>query len=385
MSMVLGPGDGPGVYHASEAGSAGASAAIVDIGWVIFAVTNGTILATKALGLDGNGYSVVFHDTALHDKSCTISESGTVTTINYTSGDPTQATPSSTLEGAFASSVNFTVQHADTTSTRSYGTTGLTTVIVAVNGTTAMATAGDVAMQVDTGGTANPIPALVNDIPQMRVHWWAKSAGGGAVAPWSVASAGTGATGSNAVTDDKHPLSRAYSPGTTSTGRFGLSWSGQVVFDTTGHVWRYETRFQIPTISNGTDTFTFSAGFHDATAAVDAVDGAYVKIESNAAAALQCMTSANSVRTTTSSGVTIVAGTWYRVVIVVTNVTKVEFYVYAEGSAFPSSPTVTITTNIPTAAARATAVTAQNIKSLGTTARPVNVHYQLVSHDRLAA
>jgi len=388
---MLGPFDGPGLVHADTEGNQGAVHAIVDLGFILFGVTNGTVLAAKSFGASGNGYTVTVTADRPNDGSCTISEAGTALTIHYDNNPDVlnpSGTTSATVETALASSTLFTVLHADATSTRDWHNGGANfsgTRMTSINGYNATGNAGDAAVQVDDGGTTNPLAAYASFAPQPRVVFWDTNIGNGTSAPFSVANGGTGAAGSFTISDDQHPMSRQYITGTTSTGRWGLIWNTPAVFDTAGHQWRYECRFQIPTLSNATDQFNFTAGFTDVLTAIDAVDGAYIKIDSQAAANFQCVTSANSVRTTTDSGIAAVAGTWYRVVIIVTNVTKVDFYIYAEGSSFPSSPTATITTNIPTGTTRASAVGAGVLKSVGTTSRGVFVQYQLTAHDRLAA
>lgn len=246
-------------------------------------------------------------------------------------------------------------------------------------------TRGDVGIQVDDGSTASPAPAYADAVPTMRTMWWIKETPGTANGPYTSAVSGTGAVAPVAAIDGAHSCVKTLTTGTTTTGRAARSYAPGYCFDTGGHVFRSDFKFRIATISGATDTFNLSGGHHDALTAIDAVDGAYIKIDSNSNTAIQCVVSSNSTRTTTSSAVTLVAGTWYRIVIIVVNVTRVDFYVVAEGSAWPAAPTVTITTNIPTAAARATATGCGILKSAGTTSRTADVAYQELDHDRLAA
>lgn len=161
-----------------------------------------------------------------------------------------------------------------------------------------------------------------------------------------------------------------------SVGTPWLTFSGT----TANHV--YESRWLIDTLSTGTDQFDWRSGFGDVVTGGESVDGAYVHIDSQVDAQLQCVTRANSVETRTDSGITINAGTYYNVEILVIANTSVEFRIWAVGGARPSSATVTISTNIPSGTTRAMGILAALNKTVGTATRLVRMHYQVAAHDR---
>ena len=142
--------------------------------------------------------------------------------------------------------------------------------------------------------------------------------------------------------------------------------------------WTYETVFYIPTLSAGLQNFVVRLGFIDSVTGAS-VDGAWMEIASHTDGQMQCKTSANSVVTTTASGVTISAATWYRARIVVTNDTSVSFYLAADGAL--GAAVATHTTNIPTGAGREFGAGIQYNKTAGTTARTVSYTYQFCSRD----
>lgn len=130
----------------------------------------------------------------------------------------------------------------------------------------------------------------------------------------------------------------------------------------------------IPTLDNGTDTYRVTMGAHDATSAVDATDGYYLKYNLGVnGTGFVFVTSANGTRTTTSTGVTVVAGVWYRVKIQLTNNTTVSCYLVPDVNGWDYGAAVaTNTTNIPTGAGRETSSSSISIlKSAGTNSRSV--------------
>ena len=198
---------------------------------------------------------------------------------------------------------------------------------------------------------------------------------------------GSGATNSATTADATHQLFRALSAAASggraarvyNTANFGI----QIQFGAASSSWTYECEFQIPTISDGTDTFVNHLGFLD-TLTGASVDGLYLEIDSNADAQAQFITRANSAETKTDTGVTIVAGTWYRLRIVVTNNTTVSCYLATEGSALGAA-VATHTTNIPTGSSRLVGFGANHRKTAGSGSRVINYTYQGAIHDRLAA
>lgn len=383
---ILGPNEGPGLYHVAPTLVAGAEQGFLGLGvdqnvlGSSVLAASGTVVVPSAPNDQAYDISVVANATNV----CSVTASGRAVTISFIAnpnGFSLTPSTSANIETAINASGILKVLTPDGTPSRTFAAGAIG---AAQNLAPGIAASGlgssDVAKQVDTG-LATPLGGLDVDVPPMLSNYWLRS-GAGIVNPFVTNNVG----GANplAIVDSSHPASRQFLTGTTTTGAACLTFTGVIIFDTTSHTWRYETRFMIPTLSNGTDTVNLTIGFQDTTTAIDGVDGAYVKVDSNTAPNFQCVTSANSVRTTTDSGIALVANTWYRLVIVVTNATSVAFYLHPEGSALPSTPTVTITTNIPTGATRRTQATFLWLKSAGTTSLTCWYAYQLIDMDRLS-
>lgn len=89
-------------------------------------------------------------------------------------------------------------------------------------------------------------------------------------------------------------------------------------------------------------------GFHDSTTSSLPVDGAYINITTTT---LSGKTTNNSTASTTGTSYTLTVGTWYRCKIVVnSNATRVDYYLYAENGTLLW--TDYLLTNIPTTAGR---------------------------------
>jgi hypothetical protein len=100
---------------------------------------------------------------------------------------------------------------------------------------------------------------------------------------------------------------------------------------------------------------TIRAGFVDTASISDAVDGAYIEMAQvgGVDGVIVGKTASNSVRSTTGTSYTLATNTWYRLRIVVnSDATRVDFYLYSEAGALLW--TDNLTTNIPTAAGRET-------------------------------
>ena len=244
---------------------------------------------------------------------------------------------------------------------------------------------GDVISQADKGDAAEE-PRWTDDVPRPVRAMYSYDVGvaGAAGADWAGSVSGAG-SGRNAIADATHQMKWELNTGTASGGRasshlvIGTAW---VVLGS-APVWRYWSKFKIPILTDGTQTFGFSLGFNDSNTADDGTDGCYFRLSSADAGNLQAVTSSNSVRTVSTTGLTVAADTWYLVEIVVNaNAATVDYYVWAEGTAKPNTPTVTISTNIPTGTSRGAAARANIVKTAGTTARTAQVAYQVPSLDR---
>lgn len=167
------------------------------------------------------------------------------------------------------------------------------------------------------------------------------------------------------------------STGTNAAGRTAIH-SDLSCIRLGGGIWFYETAFNIATLSTSSERYQWLVGFIDTATAANQVDGAYVLYDeggvssgSTAAAYFQSVTSSNSTRTFNSSHTqnTVSASTWYRIGVEVNaDASSVSFY--KDGTSF-----ATHTANIPSASGRSLGFGMLLIKSVGTTARTIDVDY----------
>jgi hypothetical protein len=138
----------------------------------------------------------------------------------------------------------------------------------------------------------------------------------------------------------------------------------------------YETAVNIATLSDATQRYQLVIGLFDtATAAnqVDAVSFVYdeggVSTGSAASANWQIRTASNSTRSWTTTTTAVAAATWYKLRVEVNAAgTSATFYINGANVG-------TIATNIPTGTARALGFGHLMIKSVGTTARTMDIDY----------
>ncbi len=189
-------------------------------------------------------------------------------------------------------------------------------------------------------------------------------------------STGTGAATatSNATIATNRPGTFRSTTGTTTTGRaaFGSTTNALALG---GGLTLYETAVNVTTLSDATNRYSMVVGFYDSTTAnqVDAVSFVYdeggVSTGSTASANWQVVTSSNSTRTWTTTTTAVGAGTWVKLGIIVNAAgTSVGFYING-------TLVATHTANIPTGTARALGFGSRILKSVGTTARTVDIDY----------
>ncbi|MEM4379133.1 MAG: hypothetical protein QXL01_00400 [Thermoplasmatales archaeon] len=120
--------------------------------------------------------------------------------------------------------------------------------------------------------------------------------------------------------------------------------------------WLIRTPGALP---SGTQNYVFRIGLGDNTAndASDFVDGCYFEFPASGTTAIQCKTSSNSTRTTTSSGINWTTNTWYLLKMTITS-SSVVYNINGTDVA-------TITTNIPTNAGRNCGPIAKHAKTAG--------------------
>lgn len=188
--------------------------------------------------------------------------------------------------------------------------------------------------------------------------------------------AGAGAAASNTTVTGTadHPGICELTTGTTNTGNAFIAskHTASVLFG--GGIWIAEVVMNIPTLSDGTETFTTYDGFLDSQVFTP-VDGAYFRYTHSVnSGKFQRVTVANSVETASDCNVTVVAGTWYRLVVVVNAAaSSVEFFIKSGSGALTSVGSNT--TNIPSGAGRETGFLWGILKSAGTTARTKQMDY----------
>lgn len=191
---------------------------------------------------------------------------------------------------------------------------------------------------------------------------------------------GTGAASAGASVSDQNRIGVVQSTtGTTATGYTGVG-SGSTAIRLGGGTWSFEAAIYIGTLSSGTERYQLAVGFIDSLSASNKTDGAYllyddggVSTGSAASANWQAVTCSNSTRTFTTTSTAVAATTWIKL--------GVEVNAAATSVVFKINGTTVAThaTNIPTGASRQTGFGWTLVKSVGTTARTVDVDYVSVA------
>lgn len=151
--------------------------------------------------------------------------------------------------------------------------------------------------------------------------------------------------------------------GTTTTGR--ASWTGsaslQSIIMGQGQA-RFQSKFAIHTLSDGTNTYTTRIGFIDSVTG-ESTDGCFFRYtDSVNGGKWQAVCRSNNTETAVDTGVTPVVDTFQRFEVQVNAAgTSVSFFI--EGVQVGGA----VTTNIPTGASRVTGYGAMGLKSAGTT------------------
>lgn len=175
------------------------------------------------------------------------------------------------------------------------------------------------------------------------------------------------------VPEQNHPGIVQHQTGTDSTGRAGFFSNNMIRFGGGQHTAKVMAK--ITTLSDGTDRFLYYAGCTNAFGA-ESSNGAYFRYTDNVnSGKFECVCRANSVETAADSGVTVVAGTWYGLMVVVdATAAEAKFYISTSGGAW--TLVATITTNIPNSSSRIVSGCSSIIrKTLGSTSRTVDLDY----------
>lgn len=220
--------------------------------------------------------------------------------------------------------------------------------------------------------TANKFVSMIEDFDTASSRLAGTTTGSGASIVWTAAESGRvgiATLGTGTTTTGKAAL------GQLASGNIGTIVLGA------GEAW-LENIVRVPTVSDATETFYVRAGFMDAASGADSTDGVYFRYTHSVnTGKWECITRSNSVETATDSGVTVVAGTWYKLLAIVNAAgTSVSFYI-ATGTAAHGAAVQTHTTNIPTTTARATGYGVTILKSAGTTSRTFDVDKVQLAHE----
>lgn len=195
---------------------------------------------------------------------------------------------------------------------------------------------------------------------------------------------GSGAATSAQATDAGNRIGLVrMTTGTTATGRTAINSAASVIRLGGGET-IYEAEVNVTTLSTGTERYQLLIGLFDGFTGVNQTDAVYflydegqVSTGSAAATYWQTCTANNSTRTfnTSITQTTVAAATWVQLKIVINAAgNSVGFYVN-------NTLISTHTANIPTSAGRETGFGLMLIKSVGTTARTVDVDWMAFGID----
>lgn len=137
--------------------------------------------------------------------------------------------------------------------------------------------------------------------------------------------------------------------------------------------WRHETVMRVPTLSTATERFIVRAGFLEQAASSDGTDGCFFKYSDNInSGEWQGICLSNTTSTTCDTNVAVTAGGWQRLTVVVNAAgTSADFRINGTSRC-------TVGSNIPTGAGRVTGRGGSFQKTVGATARSVDIDYQEV-------
>ena len=193
--------------------------------------------------------------------------------------------------------------------------------------------------------------------------------------PFTVTSS-TGSTAAQAISVNNRPGVARMTTAGSATGRTSPGIGVSAISVGQGAI-VYEAAVNVTTLSTSAERFQLIVGLFDTQTAANQVDGVYflydeggVSTSSAASANWQQCTVSNSVRTFNTTSTAVSAGTWVTLRIEINAAgTLATFYI--DGTATGT----THNTNIPTGTARATGMGMLLIKSVGTTARTVDIDY----------
>lgn len=192
----------------------------------------------------------------------------------------------------------------------------------------------------------------------------------GADTQFSFDSTGTGANISSSVSGGipGHPGVIQFQTGTTATGASSVGSMAQLRLGN-GDAYGFESVLRVPTLSDGTETFTIRSGFID-TDMAESTDGCFFRYtDATNGGRWQGVCRSNNAETACDTGITVGANAWYRL--------NVKVNAAGNSADFQTDGTsrCQVTTNIPTANFRHTGYGTHIVKSAGTTSRTFDLDY----------
>lgn len=158
--------------------------------------------------------------------------------------------------------------------------------------------------------------------------------------------------------------------GTATTGAAGFFAGGtSSLLLGNNDIWYYELATRLPTLSDGTESYTYFAGFSDNNFG-EATDGCYFRYTHSVNSGnWQGVCRNNSTESTCDTGIAVASGTWYRLTVTVNGTgTSADFLTDGVSRC-------QVATNIPTSSGRETSYTNAIVKSAGTTERTALIDY----------
>jgi len=206
---------------------------------------------------------------------------------------------------------------------------------------------------------AGPAPFNPTIMSRLYEEWLSNTIAGNM--NWVAANSGAGTSVSITATpvDKFHPGWIQLSTGTTAAGRSGINLGAANAVITNGVIYN-ESVIMIPNLPDGIDNFAIRWGWGSVNTG-DHTNGVYFEFDPAVGTTWYAKTARASTRTTQNTGVTVLANSYIRLGIQITNGSKAEYYINGNlvatiTATFPDSFTgVFFTMNIN--------------KSLGTNAR----------------
>jgi hypothetical protein len=196
---------------------------------------------------------------------------------------------------------------------------------------------------------------------------------------WAATGGSNSATAVGSVAG--HPGVAQHSTGASATGVSSVTAPGTagILFDANGDTWTYDAVVRVTTLSTGTERFSYRAGFIDS-ATAESTDGCFFRYSDNVNAGnWQGVCRSNTTESVCDTAIAVTANAWDRLSIFVDPLNSTaDFHVDS------SSVNCSVTTNIPTGAGRGTSFGSMLLKSVGTTARTVDIDYLKVDGDLFA-